>query len=148
MANGKNEMMVCVPMGREGYIYDVLGKQYLGCGKQAVLKMTRGMPLFLASFPRPIPAPRWNGRQTVSAGDVLKLSLNVGTMPHSVRISVQAPDGRDQVHYGKILYLKNGTGEFVLRTALNDPVGKWQVTAEEIVSGKRAVHSFRMDQKK
>ncbi|MBE6374328.1 MAG: hypothetical protein E7055_19975 [Lentisphaerae bacterium] len=148
MANGENEMTVCVPMGREGYIYDVLGKQYLGCGKQAVLKMTRGMPLFLASFPRPIPPPRWNGRQTVSAGDVLKLSLNVGTMPHSVRISVQAPDGRDQAHYGKILYLKNGTGEFVLRTALNDPLGKWQVTAEEIISGKRAVHLFRMDQKK
>lgn len=145
MANGENEITVSVPMGREGYIYDVLGKRYLGCGKNAVLKMTRGMPLFLASVPRPIPAPRWNRPHDVSSGEALTLSLNVGTMPHSVRIRVLAPDGRELTHYGKILYLKNGTGEFVLRTAFNDPPGQWKVTAEEIISGKRAVHSFQLD---
>ncbi len=144
-ANGENEMMVCVPMNREGHIYDILGKRYLGCGKKAVLKMVRGMPLFLASFPRPIPAPRWNGQHSVSAGDALTLSLKVGTMPHSVRIRVLAPDGRELAHYGKILYLKNGTGKFVLRTAFDDPPGQWQVTAEEIISGKRSVHSFRLN---
>lgn len=80
-----------------------------------------------------------------SDSGTLTLSLNIGTMPHSVRIRVLAPNGRELTHYGKILYLKNGTGQFVLRTAFNDPPGQWQVTAEEIISGKRAVHSFQLE---
>ncbi len=145
LRNREKKVTVNVPMNQEGHLYDVLAKEYLGYGKCAEVKWQPGTPLLLASYPTRIESPDIKGEKDISSGKLLKLSINAGKEPHTVRIRVFAPDGTEMEHYGTVLYLKDGRGEFILHTALNDQPGRWKVTVEEVVSGKRNTHGFQLE---
>ena len=62
----------------------------------------------------------------------------------SSAIKIISPLNQKITHYGKCIYLNDGTGEFEFTPALNDICGRWQIEIQDTVSDLKTVKTFEV----
>lgn len=127
--------------------YDVRAQHDLGEIARIEAVLDPWSPIVLTRSPRVIPALRVEVPERVHAGDVLPLTLrDEAPLPEGtarvVRVELVAPDG-----YGYDVYARNLRVEATpyierLPLARNDPQGRWQVRAVDVMTGRTAQASF------
>lgn len=75
-------------------------------------------------------------RQTVNLAIGVQATAKPGR--HVVHLEVLEPDGKSSYFYTQNLEIFDGRGNTTLHLALNDKLGKWKITAREVVSGQTA----------
>ncbi len=73
--------------------------------------------------------------------------LDVADKPragHVIRVQVYGPDGMERPYYGAILDGSGAGQSWRIPFALNDSAGEWQISATDVISGRRAKASIRL----
>ena len=140
---------VILPFARGMHVYDVREQEYLGPGGPIEDTLHVGRPEMYAALPYPVEGLSVRAPQEASRGEPVEISIAVAAGieemgPHAVRVAVSLPDGRQPEYLGRTLYLPKGEGRYAFVPALNSPVGRWSVSAVEVVSGKRASARFHV----
>lgn len=121
-----------VPVKTKGYIYDVRNHS-CRYGDAAGIQLEPGKAVLLAVYPYRIKAPEI---EAMDRKNTFSIRIPVRQpAAHTVRIQVFGPDHKERPHYGKVLYLAKGAGEFNLPFALNDDPGAWTIEVTEAASG-------------
>lgn len=143
---------VVIPLKKEGYIYDVRTKKYLGFGNKVETLLGPGEAKLFACLPyriREVKVKSKSGK-LIQRGDKVICDIYVipeGGCPlqnHTVYITVLDSTGNDRFYLAKTLYLTSGRGSFSIPIALNDPIGKWRVSVKEVISGKEDTIIFEV----
>jgi len=77
---------------------------------------------------------------TVKAGEPLSLRVSVQTRggapgEHVLALSARDPQGREAPAFSRVVRVVTGTETLRFATAVNDPAGKWTLTATDLASG-------------
>jgi len=78
--------------------------------------------------------------RAVAQGDAVEVQLSLASKSaepgrHIVRLNVTGPNGAMREHYGANIEVKGGRASHRLHLALNDPTGRWRLTARDVASG-------------
>jgi len=142
--NSQTETLA-IPFDREGHIYEVRTKTYLGYGKSTEFTLPPGGVALFAILPSKPSIPKITGPSSSLAGTRVEFSLEAKTataQPTTLVVSVYAPDGQKLDYLGKALYLPGGQSFFTLPLALNAQPGTWTLIADDAVSGLKAEHKI------
>ncbi|MCS7253652.1 MAG: beta-galactosidase [Armatimonadota bacterium] len=63
---------------------------------------------------------------------------------HLIRIKVLGPDGKERRHYARTVYGNGALFKTSLPIAFNDQLGKWQILAKDVLTGRKASATFRL----
>ena len=75
----------------------------------------------------------------------MKIPLKSINVPVSViRADVRNPDKKLIPCYCSNVLMREGTGELIIPTALNDPSGKWTVCLQDVLTGMKTTVSFEL----
>lgn len=130
-----------VNLPAEACVYDMREGKFLGKTRQVQATLDPMHILLYALLPYEVKAVAVKPvAPAVRAGDTATVRLSVipsagkaGT--HFLRVTLVGPDGKDRPGFATTIKSENGTAEAVLRFALNDPVGKWTITARDAATG-------------
>ena len=128
-----------LPQG--GHVYELSRGVYLGQGAKPKLDMRDDPHALFAIMPYRIDGLELTAAPArVGGGLKLDIRLETGGTPvrHVVHLEVVRPDGSRCHHLCRNVVLEAGRWSKALPLALNDPTGKWQIAAREVVSGKTA----------
>jgi len=131
------------------HIYDVRKRTYLGEKETIPMRLGEGETSLLALLPYEVEALEVTPRKKeASPGEPVEFDIalkvkGTGAVNHVVRVEVSGPDG-PLTHYGAQGVLEGGKWTYVLPLALNDPSGKWQLRATDVISGKETIVAFEV----
>ena len=124
-----------------GHVYELSRGVYLGQGSEPKLDLRDEPHALFAILPYRIDGLRL-AAPPARLGAGLKLDIRLATKGtparHVVHLDVMKPDGSRCHHLCRNVVLKRGRWLGNLPLALNEPTGKWQIEAREVVSGKTA----------
>lgn len=133
----KFETPLCT--AEKGYLYDVRNGKYLGHGNTFDLTLVPGDGTLLALLPYEVRGIHIDLPEKAKRGEIVKLKVKVqadaATGHHVLLMTVTKPDGENSLEYRTIRNTKNGSDEFQIPFALNDPEGEWQVCIKDAASG-------------
>lgn len=153
----KAQVKITIPGTGEkrGEMYDLRTRKYIGNLVQTdsrALELLEGEPHIYAILPYKVTGldlvaltPR------VSAGSIVKMkaTLQADTagqaVDHAFEINITAPDGMVKKCYSKPQLAKGGISEWIIPLAFNDPVGRWVVHAQDVVSGMTQTAYFDVE---
>lgn len=128
---------VNVSFGREGYIYDVINHRRWGKGSSLQMELPVATPFLFAVLPYRVVdvgvAARQKGR-TVNVQASVKTSGSK-TGRHVIRIQIVDADGRKRPEYEMAITTRKGRAVGSFDLALNDPSGRWDIYAEDVIAG-------------
>lgn len=133
------------------HLYDVRKKKYLGFGKEFKTMLVPGEGSVLASLPYKAEKLELNCPETVKKGNALDVAVALKpkgkekASHHVFLLEVLDPNGKNILHYRKIIETKNGKAKIKIPTALNDLSGKWQLTATDTATGINAKKIFNLE---
>lgn len=140
-ARTEHEVEVRFPL--KSHLYDVRSKRYIGETDRVELRLLPGQAHLFAHLPYRVKALKVTVPADSSVRGAAQLqfrvvpAVSVGA-PHTVRIQIFDPTGRERPEYSRVLYLAEGKGGLDVPLAPNDPPGQWRVVATEAVSGIKA----------
>lgn len=123
------------------HIYDVRQKRYLGASVSVQDTIRTAEPKLYALLAEPVRHVRILGPRTARRGETprWRILLQAGRGFDSVvRFRVYRPDGTLAREYSENLETRGGAAEAGFHVAVNDPPGRWRVTATEAATGARA----------
>jgi len=143
---------VTVAFGRAAWVYDVRRGESLGRTDLIKTELTPGVAALYALLPYKVrgldlSAPR---KAMPGAEVTVGLEVKVGAPTagrHVLRVEVADPAGTARPHYARNVLCDAGKGTFSLSFALNDPPGKWRITARDVASGTAESATVRLDAK-
>src|SRR5262249_14036105 len=136
-------------------VYDLRLHRSLGRRSEIEGTLQQGEPLIFALTEAPVGGlslsrlDSSHGSTLVRAGEALGFSVRqagdgASIIDSAVHVEVQGPSGRVLDYYGGDYSRSGGQAEFSIPLALNDPPGRWQVTAREPFSHQTAQIDFRV----
>ncbi len=114
------------------HLYNLCEGKYYGFTDKLKLPFSTGTPYGFVMLDGKITIKSFEAKKEVVS---FSLQNNLDTV---VRLRVFAPDGKEAEHYARNAVVKDGRVEYKIPFALNDPAGKWTVTAKEVLSGVEA----------
>lgn len=137
-----------IRLNSPAFVYDLRAKKALGRVDRFTVELGAGGVGFFAALPYEVGPVKVFVSAAAPGGDV-KVSVQAGVPGlskacHPVIVDVYAPDGKRSRLYSGVCDAKGGRGEYVFRTALNDPKGTWRVAAIDYITGETAYASFGM----
>ncbi len=93
----------------------------------------------LDSAPEPIVVTATDGQRGGSAGIAVKAP---GRGRRAVELTVTRPDGEEAAWWRRVLTITDGAAPTSFPIALNDPPGRYQVTARDVVTGQTVTAAF------
>jgi hypothetical protein len=135
LANAQPDTPATITLPREGFVYDVREGKALGKTGTVKAKLDRDHILLYAILPHEVRGLRVTpATATVKQGEALtvKVQVEASAAPgrHFVRLTLPGHPG-----FARTLRAENGVAQTVLRLALNDPPGKWQIEARDAETG-------------
>ena len=119
----------------EQYLYDTANGQYPGRKKQYKIRLTPGLPTILAVLPYEIKLQA-DVPATAKQGDSITVKATVpGGKHHVIRCRVKNPAGEYPDYLHRVISTNNGTAEFPIHFAWNDPGGEWTIELRDAASG-------------
>lgn len=132
---------VRLTLEKQGALYDVREKRYLGYGSVFETQIEPSVPKLFALIGSRVNGLQLQAPASAKLGEEVTIGFRVtggGELRSVAKIAVTDPAGREVSFYGGNRDIIAGTGEVRFRTALNDPRGVWRVTVIEVISGERA----------
>jgi hypothetical protein len=140
--------------GQSLFIYDVRAGKYLGqTSKLTDVNLTPGVAQLYALMPYKPSGIGLSGLPpTATQGDTpaftVRLTVGATSGVHCIRVVVRNPSGAAQKPYVmNLLTDSQGEARGTIPLALNDPTGRWTVSAREVVTGMSASASFMVLQR-
>lgn len=110
-----------------------------------------GIAHFYSLLPYSVDGIEITSPSSVQQGDILniKVRLNINKTPgnHIIRIEIQDPSGNYVYYFSKNIVSKNGMCEYKIKLPLNATIGRWQIIAIDLPSGKKQIAEFEVKQK-
>jgi hypothetical protein len=125
-----------------GHLYEVISGKYLGHGNEAEVDCRERPYALLARLPYRVERLQLTARSARLGESVpvqIVLPSGRSDVKHVVHLKVLRPDGSEYRGLTRNVVLEGGRWEGALPLALNDPTGKWQLQAREVVSGQTAI---------
>ncbi len=137
-----------IDLAGAAYVYDLRKKKALGKVNSFTVALKAGEVAFFAALPYEV-GPVKASVSAAALGKTVKVSVQAGVPGlskacHPVIVDIYSPDGKRSRLYSGVCDAKGGNGEYVFRTALNDPKGIWRVAATDYVTGETACASFTL----
>lgn len=131
---------VRITMPKAGYVYDVREGKSLGKTQIATATLDPMHILLYAVLPYEVKGVTVTPVQKSvkqGASATVRLNLQASGKPgtHFLRVSIQSPNGETRPGFSRTVRCNAGHGETALNFALNDPTGKWKVTARDVETG-------------
>ena len=127
-----------IRLSSAAHVVNVRTGEYLGHTDRVRAPVTAGDALVLAASPERATL-KVSGPSEAQRGAHPTFTIAPsGTGRHLVRCHVFGPDGAFLPVYARNLMVEGADGTFVLPTALDDPPGRWRVSATDVVSGASA----------
>lgn len=139
-----------IPLGRKRYVYDVRAGAFREAADRLTVPLDPQCARLYCLTARALPAPeisapglasRVVGGSRNQAGGTLRFTVR-RTAPSSVRqlirLTVTDAAGRRRRELQQTLWVQNTPVSSSFPLALNDPTGKWTLTATDVISGQRA----------
>jgi len=122
--------------------YDVRAGRYLGRVSELPLALREGGAALIARLDYQLQALSLSPPPKAARGELLRvpIALRASGTPgrHVVHVELQGPGGAPLPLYTQNLEVVGGRAELQLLPALNDPAGRWQIEAREVISGLTA----------
>jgi hypothetical protein len=147
----ENSFPAEIELKENKHFYDVRKKKYLGFGKKFKTTLTPGEGSVFASLPYKAEKLELNCPERVKKGNVLEVAASLKTESkekashHVFLFEALDPNGKNILHYRKIIESKNGKAKIKMPTALNDLSGKWQLIASDSSTGISAKKTFNLE---
>ena len=123
--------------------------RYAGSGGKIDVSMTAPFPALTAVSPYKIEAVSTKAdKARVAGGQTVTITAEVqADKPdiHALHFRVYGPDGVERRWYADTVFGKAGKAELTIKTALNDPAGKWTVKVADLASGAEGLTTFTVD---
>ena len=137
-----------IDLAGAAYVYNLRKKKALGKVNSFTVALKAGEVAFFAALPYEV-GPVKASVSAAALGKTVKVSVQAGVPElskacHPVIVDIYSPDGKRSRIYSGVCDAKGGNGEYVFRTALNDPKGIWRVAATDYVTGETACASFTL----
>ena len=138
-----------------GHIYDVRAGKYLGEANTwqaefvpARAKVFARIPYRVTGLKLTVTPGAWEANER-EKGVTLACNLSLQTSGgrpgrHWVRVQAFGPDGQERTCYARNVALEGGAAVTYIPLALNDPPGKWRITARDVISGATGEGSFQL----
>jgi hypothetical protein len=130
------EGALTIDLGAPKLAYDCRTGEALGQTSQLTVEVSAGDARFLALLPQP------PGALTLTAaadGRALTVTAALGTTDRVLRVEVTPPGATaPAVWYSQNALARGGRLTLQVPLALNDPVGRWQVTVRDVATGQTA----------
>ncbi len=119
----------------ERYLYDAATGKYYGKNRKFKIRLTPGRPAILALLPYEIKL-QTQVPATAKQGESITVKATVpGGEHHVFRCRVKNPAGEYLDYLHKVVSTNNGSAEFPIHFAWNDPVGDWTIELRDAASG-------------
>jgi hypothetical protein len=137
-------------------VYDVRLHRALGRVMRVPGTLVAGEPLLYALLPEPIgrlsiePTQPSAGPLQARAGETVKFTVRLAAQAgaeipvSAAHVEIHSPEGKVVDYYGGNVLLRDGTAEFTVPLALDDPPGIWRVTAREPFAHQTASATFEL----
>jgi hypothetical protein len=127
--------------------YDLRGSRDLGETAKVQLLLDAWSPLVLTRTPQPVPPLRVETPLEVQAGGSLPVTLaSDAALPAGtfrvVRLEFATPDGAPYDLYTRNVRLESTAHQERFRLACNDPAGRWQLAAHDLITGRVVKTAF------
>ena len=131
----------------KGYLYEAIEGKYIGSGSRFNITMSAGIPKLFAFFPYQ-PVFHMTSPGKAKQGEIVKLNMSVQNGKHHVFIlRVIDPSGKEMYQLRKVKETLNGTAEFEIPFALNDPAGTWKIIGKDGATGQTKTISLELETK-
>ncbi len=129
--------------------YDVRGKRELGEAARAQMLLGPWSPLVVTRAPQPVPPLRVETPVEVQAGNPLVVTLrNEVPLPEGtfrvVRLEFVTPEGQAYDPYARNVRLESTAHQERFDLAHNDPLGRWQLKAYDLITGRVVQTAFTL----
>ena len=134
------------------HTYDIRAGKYLGMTASTDTALAPGETLLLARLPYRVSKLQFTLPAATTPGASLSITAEVSSDgnaspgDHIFHLELIAPDGHTVPHYATNLLARNGKLNHQIPLALNDPPGKWQIQATDLLTGTTATATFRLSQ--
>ena len=131
----KKSFQTTLTIPEERYLYDAATGKYYGKNRNFKIRLTPGRPAILALLPYEIKL-QTQVPATAKQGESITVKATVpGGAHHVFRCRVKNPAGKYLDYLHKVVSTKNGTVEFPIHFAWNDPAGDWTIELRDAASG-------------
>ncbi|HEY7305465.1 MAG TPA: beta-galactosidase trimerization domain-containing protein [Bryobacteraceae bacterium] len=127
--------------------YDIRGRKELGQTAQHQATLPPWAPLTFTRAPKPVPVYRIAAPEDVQAGHPLTVTLtDESSLPEDafrvVRLEVLTPAGHSYELYAQTVLFKSTPHHVIVPLAHNDPPGRWQLKARDVMTGQELERAF------
>ncbi len=127
--------------------YDVRGKKDLGETAKVELRLDAFSPVVLTRTPQPVPPLRVETPEEVCAGSPLMVTIASDTaLPEGtfriIHLELATPDGVTCDVYTRNVRVESATHHERFDLAFNDPSGRWQLNAHDLLTGRTVQTAF------
>jgi hypothetical protein len=127
--------------------YDLRGRRDLGQAAKVQLLLDAWSPLVLTRAPQPVPPLRVVTPAEVQAGSSLLVTLaSDAPLPEGtsrvVRLEFLTPEGKAYDLYARNVRLESTAQQERFDLAYNDPLGRWQLNAYDLIPGRVVQTAF------
>ena len=132
---GSYEGRVQVTLPQEKHVYDLKGREVLGCVRQFGTQVRASRAGFYALLPGRAPAPRIALKQNRAArGSTVTATLSIAGASglHALRVCVSDPAGRAADWLNEIVLVGRDAVDVDLPFAFNDDAGAWSVEVRDL----------------
>jgi hypothetical protein len=140
-----------VQLSAPGYLYDLRAGKFLGQGDSAEVQGLFTSATFLSALPYRVQKLTVTAPAKATAGAACTVQVKLaaegdvrGVQP-VFRVNVIGPDGQDRHYYARTLSPDGLQASTTIPFALNDPPGKWQITARDVLTGTTATAVVRLE---
>lgn len=150
--NESDVMPITVRLKKPAHVYDSRNGEYLGETSEFEGSMTTGTPKVYALLPYRVDKIHFRGpKAELAPGDLGKFQAEISGSrkmgDHVLHIDVTDPDGINRLAYSGNHLARNGTAQFEIPFAHNDPPGKWEISIKDAATGQTASFSLHLKAK-
>ena len=139
---------VTIELPRRAHVYSVREGEYLGHRDRIETGIAPAVAKLYALLPCKIVSVAVDGMSDqYAAGEDVTYTLDVSAEPRAdiprvFRVEIERPDGSVYREYCRNIHAAGGAARGAFRLALNDPPGRWRITARDVASGTSAERVF------
>jgi hypothetical protein len=131
-----------VEFGNLVALYDTRTGASLGSVREYRFPLDKIQPTILTVLPEPLRGLTLSGPETATPGEMLKIDLQLlglePAAPHTLRVQVMDPGGKELAMLTRNLSAPNGRAIWELPLAINLAKGRYTLVARDIATGTRA----------
>jgi hypothetical protein len=129
---------VTVSLPHPAYAYNLRTGQGLGLQHQLALSLASVAPTIIALSDHELPPTSIVGPDRTDRRHIAQFHITAASADDVLHVEVTDPAGRIVPAYSENLNTANAAADFQLAFSAGDPVGRWTITARDLLSGHAA----------